>query len=144
MQPARQVAVVEDLEVAADALWDIISDFEHIDRWANLKVRSVEGNAVGCLRIVAMESGALVTERLVARDYVNRLYTYEVVEPNPYPMHAYRSTMLVEALSAERCRLRWTGSYVPVDNTDPMRTDKLLLKVYSGGIELLRRHFAKT
>jgi len=59
-------------------------------------------------------------------------------------MHAYRSTMLVEALSAERCRLRWTGSYVPVDNTDPMRTDKLLLKVYSGGIALHRRHFAKT
>jgi hypothetical protein len=59
-------------------------------------------------------------------------------------MHAYRSTMSIEALSAERCRLHWTGSYVPVDNTDPSRTDKLLIKVYGGGIELLRRHFAKT
>jgi len=91
-----------------------------------------------------MESGALVTERLIARDENRRIYTYEVVEPNPYPMHAYSSTLSVEALAAQRARLYWSGSYVPVANTDPLRTDKLLLKVYRGGIELLRRHLANT
>jgi hypothetical protein len=143
MQLSRKVDVIEDLEVPADALWRLISDFEHIDRWANLKIRSVEGNAIGCRRTVEMESGALVTERLVARDDERRIYTYEVVEPNPFPMHAYSSTMLVEPISAQRCRLHWTGSYVPVESTDPLRTDKLLIKVYGGGIELLRKHLAK-
>jgi hypothetical protein len=142
MQPSRKVAVVEELDVDADTLWSLISDFEHIDRWANLAIRSVEGNAVGCLRTVEMESGALVTERLLARDEDHRIYTYEVVEPNPYPMHAYTSTMSIEALSAQRCRLRWTGSYLPVENTDPLRTDRLLLKVYGAGIELLRKYCA--
>jgi hypothetical protein len=144
MQSLRTVDVVDELEVSADELWRLISDFEHIDRWANLKIRNVEGNTIGCRRTVEMESGALVTERLIARDENRRIYTYEVVEPNPYPMHAYSSTMSVEALAAQRARLYWTGSYVPVANTDPLRTDKLLLKVYRGGIELLRRHLAKT
>jgi hypothetical protein len=89
-----------------------------------------------------MESGILVTERLVDRNLEHMSFTYEVVEPNPYSMHAYRSTMRVESLSAQRSRLHWEGLYTPAENADPAKTDKLLNRVYIGGIDLLRRYFS--
>jgi hypothetical protein len=143
MTQTRTVEVAEELDVAADLLWHTISDFEHIDRWSNLKIRSIDGNDVGCRRTVEMESGVLVTERLLLRDSQHMRYTYEVVAPNPYPMLDYRSTMSIEKIAQQRCRLHWIGYYTPAEGTDPTKTDKLMNKVYTGGIALLRRHFAQ-
>jgi hypothetical protein len=143
MNAKRSVTVVEELDVPADFLWQTISDFEHIDRWADLKVRAIEGSGIGCQRTVEMESGALVMERLLVCDPAQMIFSYGIVAPNPYPMHDYQSTVRIEKISAQRSRLTWVGDYVPAEGTDPARSDNLLRKVYSGGIELLRRHFAQ-
>jgi hypothetical protein len=143
MSTKRSVTVVEELDVPADFLWQTISDFEHIDRWTDLKVRAIEGSGIGCQRTVEMESGALVTECLLVCDPARMVFGYGIVAPNPYPMYDYRSTVTIEKISDQRCRLTWVGDYVPIGGTDPVRTDNLLRKVYSGGIELLRRHFAQ-
>ena len=141
MSAMRTVTVIEEIEVPADFLWQTISDFEHIDRWADLKIRSIEGRGIGCQRTVEMESGALVTERLLACDPSQMIFSYGIVAPNPYPMHDYQSMVTIEIVSPQRSRLHWTGDYVPVEGTDAARTDKLLRKVYSNGIQLLLQHF---
>jgi Polyketide cyclase / dehydrase and lipid transport len=144
MTDSRRVEVMAQFDIPADFLWRTLSDFEHIDRWSNLKVRSIEGSGIGCLRTVEMESGVRVTERLLLCDHERRVVSYEVLAPNPYPMLDYRATVTIEATSVERSRLHWVGSYVPTAGLDPAKTDKLLHGVYNGGIELLRQHFARS
>jgi Polyketide cyclase / dehydrase and lipid transport len=144
MNAQRSVEVAEELDTPADYLWRTISDFEHIDRWTALKVRAIEGSGIGCKRTVEMESGALVTERLLVCDPVKRVFSYGIVPPNPYPMLDYSSTVIVEEISAQRSRLRWSGNYIPAEDADGCRTDNLLRKVYGSGIQLLREHFARS
>ena len=141
MENSRKVIVTEVMDLPADFLWQTVSDFEHIDSWTALKVRAIEGHGIGCQRTVEMESGLLVTEQLLLCDHENRVFCYAIVAPSPYPMRDYASTVTIEKLSTRRSRLHWAGSYVPLDGNDPARTDNLLRKVYTAGIELLRKHF---
>ena len=144
MGAKRNVTVAEELDVPAEFLWQTISDFEHIDRWADLTVRTIEGSGIGCRRTVEMESGALVTERLLVCDPTEMVFSYGIVAPNPYPMHDYQSTVRIEKLSGQRSRLSWTGDYVPAEGSDPARTDNLLRKVFGNGIKLLRQYFVNS
>lgn len=141
MNETRTVIVREEVAVPADFLWQTISDFEHIDRWADLKVRGIEGCGIGCRRTVEMSSGALVTECLLAHDPVRRIFSYGIVAPNPYPMQDYRSTVMIESLPDEKSLLTWRGDYLPVAGTDPAKADQLLRKVYRNGIRLLLQHY---
>jgi len=141
---SRIVDYLEEVDVPAEFLWRTITDFTNIDKWSNLVVRSVVGDGIGCLRSVELPSGVLVTERAVSSDPGHMTFRYEVLPPNPYPMTDYRSTFRVEKVSAERSVVRWSGSYSPLQDTDHAKTDNLLRKVYSGGLELLKRHYALT
>lgn len=143
MNAPRNLGTSAELDVSATTLWQLISDFPHIDRWAELRVLSVVGDGIGCERTVEMGTGAQVTERLVARDDERMTLVYEAVEPNPFPLRDYRSTIAIEALDAGRCRLIWSGVFTVPEGADPARSDRLLLKIYEGGIALLRDYFSK-
>lgn len=138
----RCVQITEELRFPPALLWEIISDFPHIDRWTQLKVKSIDGLGIGCKRTLEMASGAIVTERLLSCDPALMVLSYEIVEPNPYPMKNYFSTMKVEAMTSAHSRLHWSGHYTPAVGTDPAKTDNLLRKVYIGGVELLIEYFA--
>lgn len=140
MSLVRRVDIDAEIDAPALSLWRLVSDFHHIDRWADLKVLSTAGAGRGATRTVEMASGLRITERLVRCDEASLTLVYEAVEPNPFPMRDYRSTIAIDALSATRCVLRWSGSYIPVEGTDAAKTDRLLQKVYEGGIALLREH----
>ena len=144
MDNLREVIVTEEIGVPAEFLWQTISDFEHIDRWTALKVRSIDGHGIGCKRTVEMESGLLVTEQLRLCDHENMIFSYAILAPNPYPMRDYASTMKIEKIPDQRSRLDWTGRYVPLEGNDPARTDNLLRKVYAAGIALLCKHYLDT
>ena len=143
MTKKRTVTVTGELEVPAGFLWQTISDFEHIDQWTDLKVRAINGSGIGCTRAVEMESGLLVTERLLVCDSLQMVFRYDILEPNPYPMRDYIASATVKRISEQRSRLEWSGSYVAVEGADPARTDRLLEKVYRNGIVRLQQHYAK-
>lgn len=143
MSASRNVSLSAEFNIAAKSLWEVVSDFAHIDRWAALKVLAVSSTGIGCERTVEMGSGAQVTERLISLDDASMTLVYAAVEPNPFPLHDYRSTMRVEPRGPQHCRLHWRGDFTVPDGADPLRSERLLQKIYEGGIELLRNHFAR-
>ena len=142
MTDKRTVEVIDELDIPTDLLWRTISDFEHIDLWADLNVISIEGKGIGCKRTVEMESGLLVTERLLICDPQKMIFSYAILEPNPYPMQDYVATASVKKISAQGSLLEWSGTYFPAVDADPARTDNLLKKIYSNGIQRLLQHYA--
>ena len=142
MAEKRTVTVREELDVPANFLWQTISDFEHIDRWTDLKVRAIDDSGIGCQRTVEMESGLLVTERLLICDPQKMIFSYAILEPNPYPMQDYVATASVKKISTQGSLLEWSGTYFPAVDADPARTDNLLKKIYSNGIQRLLQHYA--
>ena len=139
-QVRRSVSVAELFAVDSVRLWQVISDFAHIDAWTNVKVVSTTGTGIGDTRTIEMPSGQVVTERLFEFDVARQSLAYEVVEPNPYPMHAYRSTISLEAIANRQCRLHWRGEYAPLTGTDFHKTDALVQNIYQAGIKLLHAH----
>jgi Polyketide cyclase / dehydrase and lipid transport len=140
----HRVEVIEELDVAADAVWNTLGAFDHIDRWARLKVLSVEGQGVGCLRTVEMPSGVRVTERLLAWQPQAMTFSYEILEPNPYRIDDYVSTVTVVQLARGRSRVCWVGEFTAQTGAEVHRSKALLCKAYAGGIQLLREHFARS
>ena len=136
----RRVSVAEIFAVDSVRLWQVISDFAHIDAWANLKIVSTTGSNIGDTRTIEMPSGQVVTERLLEFDVARQSLAYEIVEPNPYPMQAYRSTISLETIANRQCRLHWRGEYTPLTGTDFHKTDALVQKTYHAGIKLLHAH----
>ena len=139
-QERRSVSVTEIFGVDSVRLWQVISDFAHIDAWADLKVVSTTGTGIGDTRTIEMPSGQVMTERLLEFDVARQSLAYEAVEPNPYPMRNYRSSISLEAIANRQCRLHWCGEYAPLTGTDFLKTDALVRRIYQAGIDLLHTH----
>ena len=139
-QERRSVSVTERFGVDSVRLWLVISDFAHIDAWANLKVVSTTGSGIGDTRTIEMPSGQVVTERVIEWDAARQTLAYAVVEPNAYPMRDYHSRLTLETIANRQCRLNWLGEYEPLTGTDFLKTDALVRKIYQAGIDLLHTH----
>ncbi|GAA1670084.1 SRPBCC family protein [Fodinicola feengrottensis] len=83
---------------SADAVWSEIRSFDDYEWAGTVSETAMEdgrpGDAVGGVRrIVAADRQ--MRQRLLAHSDVDRSYTYEFCDPNPYPVRDYRATLRV-------------------------------------------------
>jgi hypothetical protein len=96
------VSTSEDVEMPADAVWNVIGDFGGIRKWAVLvQSESVETTSAGQVRTLVMPEDRVVKERLVVKSQYS--YTYAMVDRPE--MADYRSTVAVVPLDEKHCRI---------------------------------------
>ena len=62
------VSTFEDINLLADAVWNVIGDFGGIRKWAVLvQAESVEDTPLGKIRTLVMPEDRVVKERLVVQ-----------------------------------------------------------------------------
>ena len=72
-----KVSVSQRVATDADALWELIGDFNGLAGWAaGVKACSADGQDVGAVREVEMADGRRQRERLESLDEVGRSYSY--------------------------------------------------------------------
>jgi hypothetical protein len=108
-------SVQEQYTASPAAAWDLIGDFEHID-----KVFPAVTDVVidGDVRTFSM-TGMRISERLVARDDATRTLTYAIVDG--VPIEAHEATMVVEP-SGDGCTITWSVTTTPED-AQPLFSD---------------------
>ncbi len=108
------VSTFEDVNVAADTVWNVIGDFGGIRKWAVLvEKESVEDTPAGKIRTLSMPEGRIVKERLAAQSQYS--YTYTMVDRPE--MADYRSTVAVVPLDAHTSRITLIMHLSPSEGT---------------------------
>jgi Polyketide cyclase / dehydrase and lipid transport len=106
---------------------------------------SLEGQGpadrVGCIRILALQDGARIGERLLSLDDAARSYVYAILE-GPFPVTGYVSTLRVTPVTdGGRSFVEWFSVF----ECEPEAAGELVSlfegAVYKGGLDALKSRF---
>ena len=146
--PTRQ-KVTETVEINAppERVWEIIGDFQNMG-W-HPAVAKTEGNgenAVDATRVVTLQSGGTIAEKLIKYDADNKRYKYEItdVDVKVLPVKNYSSMLSVKG-EGDRSIVEWKGAFYRGfmnNNPPPELSDEAAIKavkgVYRGGLDALK------
>lgn len=105
--PAWELAI--DVDAPPEAAWALVGDPRSVPRWYPKYVTAeVEGDR----RVLTSAEGAVLTERLLARDDAARTYSYSVV--SGAPVRSHRAGFAV-APRGTGSRITWWTEAEPAD-----------------------------
>lgn len=121
--PTRQ-RVVEKIEINApvDKVWEVIGNFQDMS-WhpAVAKTEGEGGNAVDATRVLTLEKGGEVKEKITKFDEAGKVYNYVITEVDVkvLPVENYSSRFTVTG-DGEKSEVEWWGAfYRGFLNNDP-------------------------
>lgn len=131
------------LNAPADAVWDVLRDFNGHDRWhpaiaSSAIERGEPSDRVGCVRNFRLTDGSNLREQLLTLSDMEQTYSYCLLE-TPVPLFNYVSHVrLFPVTDGDRTFWEWEGRF----DTPRGREDELAVLVgdgiYSAGFEAIR------
>lgn len=147
--PTRQ-KVVETIEVnaPADKVWAAIGNFQDMGWHPDVaKTEGTGGNDVGATRVLTLQSGGQINEKLTKYDAAGKIYSYEITEVDVkvVPVTNYSSTLSVKDAGGKSA-IEWKGMFYRgfVNNDPPPELSdeaavKAITDIYKGGLEGLKK-----
>jgi len=106
-----EVSVKRVIDLPAQKVWDLISDFGDTSWMPTGTPAEVEGAGPGMARVIGA-GDQKIREVLEACDVDARTLVYTIPEGVPFPVTGYRSSMVVSD-SGDGCELEWSCSFEP-------------------------------
>ncbi len=126
--------------ISAERLWGLIGDFGDMGKWSGRPPGACvqSGVGVGALRIITLDDGRQIVDRLTAEGPMT--YSYCIVS-SPLPMKTYQATMAVTPVSDAASELTWSGEFEPAGLSD---ADAIAFveNMYRYGISLMQKTLA--
>lgn len=130
---ANAFELTQRVAAPADEVWAVVADSARLPDWfAPVHAVREEGET----RVLTMQGGARMTERILGRDDVARRYEYSVVEGARTPMISHRAGFEVLDLGEGTSEVRWWTDARPADPEVDM--ERRLRPVMAEGLEALR------
>ncbi|MEX2525031.1 MAG: SRPBCC family protein [Gammaproteobacteria bacterium] len=149
--PSRQ-KVVEEIEISAspDKVWAIVSEFCSIKDWHPMVTacESDKGTAVDSVRVITLENGAAVKEKLARHFPDRRRLQYMMIEPSPeaFPINTHGTGIIVKEGAEGGAVVEWKGAFYrafPGPNPPPELSDEAgrekITAFYRSGLENLKQ-----
>ncbi len=149
--PSRQ-KVVEEIEINAspDKVWEIIADYCSIKDWnpAITACESDNGSQPESIRIITLENGEQVKEKLVKYDPDTFKIQYMMIEPNTkaMPINTHGATLMIKPGDSGGSIVTWKGAFYrsfPGPNPPPDQTDeagkKIITELYKSGLDNIKK-----
>lgn len=133
------------INAPADKFWAKVSNFGDLGAWhpAVAKTEIVEGNnnQVGAVRVLTLQDGGTIKEKLVKLNAKKMQFQYEILE-GVLPVSHYNSTLVVHALGKDKAEVVWSSHFqrkdapvVPAKDADDETAVMIIHGVYRGGLE---------
>jgi hypothetical protein len=114
-----KIEASHEFDAPAEAVWDFLQDFGHIERWwpqdaQSIKIERIEleGKGVGMVRHVYNAfMTSPVSERLDALDPDNKTLQIAIIGDRPAGLTFYQAYGKVVDLPGQRCRLDYAGEF---------------------------------
>lgn len=118
-----RVACQITIQVSADAIWQVISDFGAACQYLVRVVDcTVEGKGVGAQRRLTSVDGSTIVERLAALDKLTHRLSYALLTDTPF--RDCVTTMLVHDLGPNQAEVEWSATFeadgLPADEAQKM------------------------
>jgi carbon monoxide dehydrogenase subunit G len=148
--PELRVAESITIDAPVDTVWEMASDFAHLERWYPFieSSRMVLGKnrEVGAIRELRRRNGTKVEEKLVEFDPWNRTFTYTYAGGMPLTSD-YFATMHLKEAGAGKTLVEWKARFKRLsywtDEAPPGQEDatltQMLSKGYKAGLENLKK-----
>lgn len=128
------------INASAEQVWELVGDFNGLDRFVEAITDStVSGSGEGAVRILTLQDGGKVKEKLESLDNERRVLTYSIME-SPMPIENYTGTLKVKELDNDRSEFSWSSTFEVVD-ADENELTGALEGLYELGIKGLQETF---
>lgn len=134
-----KVTVNDRFDHPIDAVWQVVSDFGGLQKYMRgIEGCEVQGEGLGCDRIITVPGGAQIVERLTWLQPERYEYSYSIIAGEAMPFERYVSTVRLEA-DGEGTAITWSGHFDPkgVSEEEAKATAE---GVYRGGIKGFKKH----
>jgi len=148
---AKTLKVQEEVVINAPTskVWDKASNFGDLGAWhpAVKKTEIVSGtnNKKGAVRLLTLQDGGTIKEKLLAYNPKSMSYKYEIIE-GVLPVSHYSSTITVKAKGENKSLVVWKGTFKrkdtsakPAAGQDDDAAMKAITGVYRGGLDNLKK-----
>ena len=149
--PAKTLLVKESVELnaPADVVWAKVNNFGDLGAWhpavAKTEITAGTNNEKGAVRVLTLQDGGKITEKLHAYNGKKMSYEYEIVE-GVLPVSHYVSTISVKAHGKDKSVVVWVGHFkrkdtavTPTAGQDDETAVKTITGVYKGGLDNLKK-----
>ena len=135
------------IDAPAEAVWQVVRDFNALPRWLPLVVDSRIENGlppdrIGCVRNFRLRDGGTIREQLLTLSDYDYECTYAILE-SPMGVSNYVATLkLTPVTDGGRTFAEWSAEF----DCDPTRARELSQSigqgVFQGGFDALKHRFA--
>jgi len=147
--PMLHASQTISIDASAAAVWKAAKDFDALNTWhpAVAKDAIVEGknDAVGAVRLLTLQDGGTIKEKLLAFDAAGRSFKYSILE-GVLPVSDYTSTFTVKSAGKGKATVTWSGHFRRKnvgDNPGDKENDKTavdtITNVYQAGLQNLKK-----
>lgn len=130
-------------------VWAKVKDFDGLNTWhpavASDKIVAGTNNTVGAERLLTLQDGGTINEKLTGFDDRHHRFGYSILK-GVLPVSDYTSTLVVKAAGKGRSKVTWSGMFKrkhvgakpPADANDATAI-KTIASVYRGGLDNLKK-----
>lgn len=136
-----EVSVTAHFNQPANIVWQSIQDFGGIDKIMLGTTVTVEGEGLGAVRTITQPNGGIVRETLKALDNASYTMQYMIHDDAPLPITQHLSTMHLDVINNNECKLTWTAVYEP--SIPAEKVDKIMRGILNYGIDGLQKLHAQ-
>ncbi|OIQ99390.1 polyketide cyclase / dehydrase and lipid transport [mine drainage metagenome] len=148
---AKNLSAHEEVTIDAPSakVWAKISNFNDLGAW-HPAVKSTEiitgkNNKVGTERLLTLQDGGTIKEKLLAYNAKAKTFKYAIVE-GVLPVTSYVSTVTVKPAGKGKSLVVWKGTFkrkdtsaTPAEGQDDATAVKVISSVYRGGLDNLKK-----
>ena len=148
---AKSLAAHEEVIINASAakVWAKVSNFNDLGAWhpavKTTEIVSGKNNQVGAERLLTLQDGGTIKEKLLAYHAKAKTFKYAIVE-GVLPVTSYVSSVTVKAAGKDKALVVWEGSFkrkdlaaMPAEGQDDATAVKVITSVYRGGLDNLKK-----
>ena len=133
------------LDAPAEAVWDVIRDFNGHDQWhpavAESHIeRGYPSDMVGCVRNFRLEDGAILREQLLTLSDLEQTFSYCLLD-TPVPLFNYVAHIrLFPVTDGDRTYWEWESRFDTPAGRAGELSDLVGDGIYVAGFEAIRTH----
>jgi mxaD protein len=148
---AKNLKVREEVSIDAPSakVWEKVSNFNDLGAWhpavKTTEIVSGENNKVGAERLLTLQDGGTIKEKLLKYNPKAKTFKYPIIE-GVLPVSSYASSVTVKQVSKDKSLVIWEGTFkrkdisaMPAEGQDDATAVKVMTSVYRGGLDNLKK-----
>ena len=143
-----RVYVSSVINAPAEAVWEVIRDFNALSRWhpsiSDSRIENSQAaDTVGCIRAIRLRDGALIREQLLTLSDFDYQCTYSILE-SPMPLENYIATLkLTPITDGNRAFVEWSAEFDCDEVQERELAENIGQGVFQAGFNALKQRFAR-